>query len=261
MYQYDRTPLDARLVESVDEGGWTRELIRMNAAYAGDTLLAYLYLPKLGQKPWPVVVYFPSGGPINQPEPQALHRSLDFVVKSGRAVLFPVYKGTYQRRDSLKVDSQDTTNFWRDHVVMWAKDLSRSIDYAETRPDLDSKNVAYYGLSWGGAMGGLMPAVEPRIKVSVLVVAGLDFPLTRPEVDPLNFLPRVTIPTLMINGRYDFFFPVESSQEPMFRLLGTVASDKRHVVVEGSHDVPRAVLIQEVLGWLDKYQPLPAPAN
>jgi serine/threonine protein kinase/formylglycine-generating enzyme required for sulfatase activity/pimeloyl-ACP methyl ester carboxylesterase len=258
MYQYDKTPLHARVLESEDQGAWIRELVRMDAAYAGDTLLAYLYLPKLGQKPWPLVVYFPSGGPIHQAEPQTMYRSLDFVVKSGRAVIFPVYKGTFQRRDSLAVDTQDSTNFWRDHVVMWAKDMSRSIDYAETRADLDAKNVAYYGLSWGGAMGGLMPAVEPRIKASVLVVAGLEFPVTRPEVEPLNFLPRVTVPTLMINGRYDFFFPVESSQEPMFRLLGTPASEKRHVVAEGSHDVPRALLIQEVLGWLDKYQPLPS---
>ena len=51
MYQYDRTPLDAKVIETVDEGDWTRELVRMNAAYAGDTLLAYLYLPKLGRSP------------------------------------------------------------------------------------------------------------------------------------------------------------------------------------------------------------------
>jgi pimeloyl-ACP methyl ester carboxylesterase len=140
---------------------------------------------------------------------------------------------------------------------MWAKDLRRSIDYLETRTDVTATNLAYYGLSWGGAMGGLMPAVEPRIKVNVLVVAGLDFPRTQPEVEPLNFLPRVTIPTLMINGRFDFFFPVESSQDPMFHFLGTPANDKRHVVDAGSHFVPRARLIQEVLEWLDKYQPLP----
>lgn len=261
MYQYDRTALDPKVVETVDQGDWIRELVRMNAAYAGDSLLTYLYLPKLGKKPWPLVVYFPSGGPIHQADPQSLQRALDFVVKSGRAVLYPVYKGTYQRRDSLKSDTQDTTAFWRDHVVMWAKDMSRSIDYAETRSELDLSHLAYYGLSWGGAMGGLMPAVEPRIKVSALVVAGLDFPRTRPEVEPLNFLPHITAPTLMINGRYDFFFPVESSQDPMFRLLGTPAADKRHVVVEGSHEVPRAVLIREVLSWLDRYQPLPAPAN
>jgi pimeloyl-ACP methyl ester carboxylesterase len=116
--------------------------------------------------------------------------------------------------------------------------------------------LAYYGISWGGAMGGVMPAVESRIKVSALYVAGLDFERARPEVDPVNFLPRIRIPTLMINGKYDFFFPMESSQIPVFKLLGTPANDKRHVVEEGSHFVARTRLIQEVLAWLDKYQPL-----
>ncbi len=257
MYQYDRTPLEARVLESVDQGDWTRELIRMRAAYASDTLLAYLFLPKRGNKPWPVVVYFPPGAAIHGTSRNMQEQSFDFIIKSGRALLYPVYKGTYQRRDSLQNDTQDTTNFYRDHVVMWAKDMRRSIDYLETRSDVSTGNLGFTGLSWGGALGGLLPAVEPRVKVIVLVVAGLDFPVTRPEVDPLNFLPHITAPTLMINGRYDFFFPVESSQDPMFRLLGTPPSAKRHIVEEGSHDVPRARLIQEVLSWLDKYQPLP----
>jgi pimeloyl-ACP methyl ester carboxylesterase len=168
-----------------------------------------------------------------------------------------VYKGTYQRSDSLATDVQDTTNFYRDHVVMWAKDLRRGIDYLETRRDIATDHLAYYGVSWGGAMGAVMPAVEPRIRVSVLLVAGLDFERARPEVDPINFLPRVTIPTLMLNGRYDFFFPLETSQNPMFRLLGTPANEKRHVVEDGSHFVARTRLIQETLAWLDRFQPLP----
>jgi pimeloyl-ACP methyl ester carboxylesterase len=230
----------------------------MDAAYAGDTLLVYLYLPKRGMKPYPVVVYFPPGAAIHDFAPQNLQvRSIDFVIKSGRAVLYPVYKGTYQRSDSLKSDTQDSTNFYRDHVLMWAKDLSRGIDYLETRSDVSTDKLAYYGLSWGGALGGLLPAVEPRIRVSILVVAGLDFPRVRPEVEPLNFLPRVRIPTLMLNGRYDFFFPVKSSQIPMFRLLGTPAERKRQVIEEGSHFFPRARMIQEILDWLDRYQPLP----
>ena len=58
---------------------------------------------------------------------------------------------------------------------MWVKDLSQSLNYLETRPEVTLKNLAYYGVSWGGHMGGLVPAVEPRIKVSVLYVAGLPF--------------------------------------------------------------------------------------
>jgi serine/threonine protein kinase/formylglycine-generating enzyme required for sulfatase activity/dienelactone hydrolase len=257
MFEYDRTPLRARVVESVDEGDWVRELVRMDAAYAGDSLLVYLYLPKRGARPYPAVVYFPGSNAIRDRAPQNLQwRSIDFIIKSGRAVLYPVYKGTYQRSDSLYTDVQDTTNFYRDHVLMWAKDLRRGIDYLETRPDIAADHLAYYGVSWGGAMGAIMPAVEPRIKVSVLYVAGLDFEHARPEVDPVNFLPRNTVPTLMLNGRYDFFFPMETSQVPMFRLLGTPPDRKRYVVEDGSHFVPRTRLIQETLAWLDRWQPL-----
>jgi dienelactone hydrolase len=258
MYEYDRGPLEARVVETLDEGDWTRELIRMNAAYDRDSMLTYLYLPKRGERPYRAVVFFPGSSAIRDRAPQFGHaRPFDFIVRSGRAVLWPIYKGTHQRSDSLKTDLQDTTNFYRDHAIAWAKDLARAIDYLETRPEVTTRQLAYYGVSWGGAMGGLMPAVEPRIKVSALYVAGLDFERARPEVDPVNFLPRIRIPTLMINGRYEFFFPLETSQIPMYRLLGTPAEHKRHVVEDGSHFVPRTRLIQEVLAWLDKYQPMP----
>ncbi|MEO8637047.1 MAG: protein kinase, partial [Gemmatimonadales bacterium] len=257
MYEYDRKPLNAQALKTVDEGDWTRELVRLDAAYAGDSLLLYLYLPKRGTRPYPAVVFFPPGSAVHTPAILASEsRNFDFLIKSGRAVLYPVYKGTYQRQDSLQSDTQDSTIFYRDHVVMWGKDLRRGVDYLETRPEVSISRLAYYGISWGGAMGGLMPAIEPRIKVSVLQVAGLEFTPVRPEVGQVNYLPRIRIPTLMINGRYDFYFPIETSQRPMFKLLGTPPDQKRHVIAEGSHFVPRIQLIQETLAWLDKYQPL-----
>ncbi|HXY30674.1 MAG TPA: protein kinase [Gemmatimonadaceae bacterium] len=257
-YEYDRSPLNPAMMEKVDEGEWTRELVSVDAAYPGDRLLIYLYLPKLGVKPYPAIIYYPGSNAIRDNAPKNLQwRSFNFMLKSGRAVIYPVYKGTYQRSDSLYSDVGDRSTFYRDHVVMWGKDLRRAIDYAETRPELGLDHLAYYGVSWGGQMGGLMPAIEPRIKVNVLYVAGLGLEETRPEVDPFNFLPQIKQPTLMLNGRYDFFFPIDAAQMPMFRNLGTPPDQKRHVIEDGSHFVPRAVLIQESLAWLDKYQPLP----
>jgi formylglycine-generating enzyme required for sulfatase activity/pimeloyl-ACP methyl ester carboxylesterase len=257
MYEYDRKPLEPRVLEKVDEGEWTRELVAMHAAYGSDTLQVYLYLPKHRSGPVPAVVFFPPGSAVAYPAlPTAETFHFDYLLKSGRAVLYPVYKGTYQRRDSLRSDTPDSTAFWRDHVVMWAKDMRRAIDYLETRPEVTTQNLAYYGISWGGELGGLMPAVDPRIKVVLLQVAGLEFDPIRPEVDPVNYLPHIRVPTLMVNGRYDFYFPVATSQDPMFRLLGTPPDQKRHVVEEGSHFVPRPRLIQEMLAWLDRYQPI-----
>jgi pimeloyl-ACP methyl ester carboxylesterase len=76
---------------------------------------------------------------------------------------------------------------------------------------------------------------------------------TLPEVDQINFIPRVTQPVLMLNGKYDMFFPVETSQKPMFNLLGTPPKDKRIVIVESGHLVPRNEFVRESLNWLDTY--------
>jgi cephalosporin-C deacetylase-like acetyl esterase len=153
----------------------------------------------------------------------------------------------------MESDVANETSTWRDHVVMWVKDASRAIDYAETRPELDHSKIAYYGYSWGAEMGGIVPAVEPRIKVSILALGGLDFHRSLPEVDTINFISRVKQPVLMLNGHYDFFFPVESTQEPFYRLLGSKKDQKKHLLYETGHNIPRNELIKETINWLDQY--------
>lgn len=138
-------------------------------------------------------------------------------------------------------------------MILWSKDLGRSLDYLESRADIDHDRIAYFGLSWGSEVAPVMLAVENRFKAAVLESGGLDFGKPLPEVDQLNFITRVTLPVLMINGRYDHFFPVDSSQVPYYRLLGTPEKDKKHVVYETGHAVPRKEFIRESLDWLDKY--------
>jgi hypothetical protein len=53
---------------------------------------------------------------------------------------------------------------------------------------------------------------------------------------------------------YDYIFPVETSQKPMFNLLGTRDEDKRHIIFEAGHwPLPRSQSIKEGLDWLDRY--------
>ncbi|HEX2450576.1 MAG TPA: protein kinase [Gemmatimonadales bacterium] len=256
MYDYDRTKLNAVVdTARAETDDWIREKIAFDAAYNGERMAAYLYLPKRGKPPYQVVAFFPGSNAIHERSSSdgITTRVFDFILKSGRAVIHPIYKSTYERQDSLHSDYPDQTNFYRDHVIAWAKDMRRSIDYLETRTDIDTSKLAYYGVSWGGYLGGLMPAVEPRVKAVVLLVAGLEFQRGLPEVEPINFLPRITVPVLMLNGQYDHYFPVETSQRPMFRLLGTPADKKRQVISEGGHFVPRTQLVRETLDWLDRY--------
>ena len=255
IFDYDRGLMNAKLeLRDTTPENWIMERVSFDAAYGNERMMANVFLPKNHAPPYQPVVYFPGSNAIS------LTTSTDradlvprFVVNSGRALVLPILKSTYERRDSLRSDLPDSTIFWRDHVVMWVKDIRRTIDYLSTRPDMDTTRVAYFGLSWGANMAPLSLATEPRIKTAVLYVAGLTMERGRPEVDPLNYLPQVHMPVLMLNGKYDYFFPVEISQKPFYRMLGTPAERKKYIVYEGGHDVPRTALITETLAWLDKY--------
>jgi dienelactone hydrolase len=254
-FDYDRSALNAR-IDSRDttQDDWIVERVSFDAAYGGERMMAVLLLPKGRAGPHQAVVYFPGSNVISMTNSVERREQLaSFVVKSGRAVILPILKSTYERRDSLLSDVPDRTIFWRDHVVMWAKDIKRTVDYISSRRDMDSTRIAYFGTSWGANQAPINLVVEPRFKAAVLNVAGLTMERSRPEVDPFNYLPRVSQPVLMLNGKYDFFFPVETAQRPFFDNLGTAADSKKWTVYEGGHDVPRTELIAETLRWLDRY--------
>jgi len=256
LYAYDRTELDP-LVESVDDSAphWRKEKIRFKAAYGSENVVAYLFLPKAGKPPYQTVVYFPDSTAvwISSSEPLSTWW-FDFIVRSGRAVLYPVYKGTYERR--LDPASRSSSFQMRDLVVQWSKDVGRSVDYLETRADIDRQRLAFYGFSLGATEGPILTALEDRFKASILLAGGFLMTTNRrpPEVEALNFAPHVRMPVLMLNGREDFMRPVEISQRPLLRLLGAPEKDKRHVLFEGGHLPPRIQgVIKEILDWLDRY--------
>ncbi len=253
-FRYDATPLAATIEASEPSvlGRW--QTVTFAAAYGTERMSLYLFLPDKGRPPYQTIVVVPGSNAIHTRTftPQDLRR-IDFITRSGRAIALPVFKGTYHRGGELHSDYPAETASYRDYMIMWVKDLARSIDYLETRDDIDAGHIGYFGLSWGGALGAIMPAVERRIRANVLYVAGLCFQHALPEVDAINYITRVTQPTLMLNGEFDFFFPTETSQRPMFELLGTPAEHKRRLTFPGGHSVPRTETIRETLAWLDRY--------
>ena len=256
MYAYDDAPLNV-VLESVDTtADWFHEQVTFDAAYRPERVILHLFLPRQHNPPFQTVVYFPGSGAVTQRAFEghgALRFHVPFVVKSGRAFAFPLYKSTFERGDGYEYRRQDGSNTHRDHVIQWGKDLKRSIDYLTTRSDIDSDGLAYFGYSWGGMMGGLMLAIEPRLRTGILYVAGFSTLPVQPEADPFNFVSRVSVPVLMLNGRYDYVFPLETSATPMFEMLGTPVEHKHHIISEGGHFVPHTQLVRESLAWLDRY--------
>jgi serine/threonine protein kinase/dienelactone hydrolase len=255
LYAYDKGDLNAQVEEEGATPGWSRFKVSFDAAYGNERVTAHLFLPKNASPPFQAVVYFPGGWALEDKKLDlyTIEVNRDFLLKSGRALIFPIYKGTYERIDGLAPGGKPQA-FFRDHVIEWSKDLGRTLDYLETRRDIDSTKIAYWGDSLGGTEGALLPAVEKRIKAAILASGGFQNRTDLPEVDPFNFVGHVTIPVLMLNGRYDNQFPPESSSRPLFHFLGTPDKDKKQVIYESGHAAfPHPDAIRECLDWLDKY--------
>jgi dienelactone hydrolase len=262
LFSYDKTDLKARVEARDERPDWIHETVSFEAAYGGERVLAHLFLPTNAVPPYQAVVYFPGSQSINERSSREIESYyefpmfLSFIVKNGRAALYPIYKGTFERgNDSLAalLNSEDVDSHQAvDLFVQEIKDLRRSVDYLETRSDIDGQRIAYYGMSWGAGLGPLVGAVEDRFKASVLT-GGSMTGLGRPEINAINYVGRVRVPTLMLNGKYDTINPVETTIRPMFDLLGTPAADKRLELFETDHIPPITEYIKETLAWLDKY--------
>jgi dienelactone hydrolase len=261
-FSYDNIALNAH-VESRKENpdGWVQEKITLDAAYGHERIIAYLFLPKNAKPPYQTVIYYPSGsafGTYSSTDIEHYHEFpmfLSFVIKNGRAVLFPVYKATFDRVDSKMFDrafgDPIDNRFYTEHIIQTVKDLKRCLDYLETRQDIDTSKFSYYGMSRGAVLGGLIPAVEKRLKVSILLAAGGD-PRGRPEVNLVNYLPRVRIPTLIINGKYDIYMTNDNLMA-FYDLLGSRVNEKDLRFTESGHTPSRNEVVKQTLAWLDRY--------
>ncbi|CAN5793969.1 hypothetical protein BH24ACI5_BH24ACI5_28120 [soil metagenome] len=249
-YEYDRTPLSVK-IESVDDSSpyWRKEKVVYAAAYGNDEIPAFVFLPKNATPPYQTVVFFPSAYARQVPSSDSLDLgTFEFLMRSGRAVIYPVYQGTFERRRNVQAGPSGR----RDMMVQWAKDFFRTIDYLETRPDIDMQRLAYYSLSMGAYFGPIPVSLEPRITVAVFAAGGLRYGYP-PEIQPANFAPHVKVPVLTVHGADDFGVP-KAEQLRFVELLGTPAEHKKHVILPGGH-VPQDIrgLFREVLDWLDKY--------
>jgi eukaryotic-like serine/threonine-protein kinase len=253
LQSYDRTDLAAK-VEQIDDSSpyWRREVVTFPAAYGGERMMAHIFLPKNAQPPYQVVAVFGGINVLSTNRVQDFQFPYEFILRSGRAVVIPVFSGTLERGPSPYFPP---INQERERALRWPKDMGQTIDYLETRTDIDARKVGFYGLSYGAMHGVRLIALDRRFKAAAFSSGGLMMRNQPQETDSWNYAPRVRIPVLMLNGRDDFLFPVETSQKPLFNALGTPASDKRYVQYEGGHAnlVSRPDLIGNILEWFDRY--------
>ena len=247
-YAYDRTPLDPRPT-GVDDANpnWKRETLSIAAAYGNERVPIYVFLPRHATPPYQTIMYFPTSYARTVPSSARLDiASFEFLVRSGRAVVYPVYQGTFERRNG----AQPGSTAYRDMQVQWAKDFFRVVDYLDTRGDVDHAHLGFFSISMGSYFAPIPLALDTRMKAAVLIAAGLRYGYP-PETQPANFMPQVHVPVLLINGDADFETP-PAARERYLELLGT--TEKKRLTLDGGH-VPSdfTSAIRETLTWFDRY--------
>ena len=257
-FEVGRSELNTSVIYVDDSNPlWIKERVMVELGYGLESMDILIFKPKDSYRKVASVIIYPGANyfrtPPNIDEVNPGEYGLDFIVKSGRAIVWPAIKDSMNRISPMTASSpEDVARRWRERLKYWTIDTYRTIDYIESRDDFDSENVFYLGMSYGSLFPTHTLLFEKRFNAALLYVGGASR-TTPPLSDGLNHLPRITTPVLMLNGEHDYLIP-KVVAELFYDQIGTPVEDKRLVFYESGHwPLPRNQMIRESLAWMDKY--------
>lgn len=264
---------EGEVVEEMVFDDWIRRKIVLPTGRADDPLPVYVYLPRRHHPPYQAVVFFPPADSWAPGFPAAKiaieDYQLDFLPRSGRALVWPVFSGSHERYDNFHaLTGPERAVLALERNGRIRDEMGRVIDYLAAEAQFDAARVSVLALSHGAMLASFVLATESRIAAAVLLSVGVAPPLpifANPQNDPNVFWPRVRQPVLILNGRYDPIRPQQFLLAPLLQLLGTPAADKKGVLYDSGHwPLPRYQMMQDVTDWLDRHLgvvPAPQPAS
>jgi uncharacterized protein len=188
------------------------------------------------------------------------------LARTGAAVV--AIDAPWSRRRELP----DFTERDRADQIQLMVDLRRAVDLLQARTDVVDDRIGYLGISYGGAMGGLLAGVEDRIAAFVLQVGdgGLVAHFTGAEdtygplsqlsparrkrwiaamrsIEPIEWIARANAPILFQSGRNDEAVPPADA-----RKYQQAADQPKEVRwYDSGHFLPR-VATCDAARWLEK---------
>jgi dienelactone hydrolase len=251
-YRYDPRPANPRGRTVVETPDWIRERFWIDGP-KGDSVLLYMFLPRNAEPPYQALVHIPSTAAFGQSSvPQIVEDIAAGQIKAGRAVIAPVLTGMVEHQGTLNPRPPPRSVEFRDVMVWHATEMRLAMDYAVTRPDIDSTRLGYIGMSFGAGSRLPLAAVDPRFRAVVLLGAGIDERVqpTLPEAANFNFAPYIKAPKLVINGRQDEEHPWQTRGKPLWDLL---REPKELLLADGAgHRVPVDVRTPRINAFLDR---------
>ena len=161
-------------------------------------------------------------------------------------------------------------------MAVW--DHIRTIDYLETREDVDPKRIGVIGVCWGSMQAWIAAAVESRFRVAVPVCGTSTYEAIIGEYCSFSrhtalgtYLPHILLhgdfqdigaciaprPVLVLSNSNDAHFPVSGYKkvvaelEQVYATFG-VANRFQHLLQSTSHDITPE-FAQKAKEWFDKW--------
>jgi dienelactone hydrolase len=231
----EKTPLNAKTVGVDRRDGYRVERV-IYESRPHHHVTANLYVPD-GKGPFPAVM-IPSGHDSNAKAAAAHQRMANLLVRNGIAVLAYDPIGQAERRQLLDAPNKAAIpSMTNEHTLIgigalligqgtatyriW--DGIRSIDYLESRPEIDAKRIGCTGVSGGGTLTSYLMALDDRIACAApaCYITSLErlFATIGPQDAEQNITGQVALgiehadyltmraprPTLLATGTQDFF--------------------------------------------------------
>jgi dienelactone hydrolase len=251
-FAYDTTaPLGLVATVESHANGVALSRITFRSARGGEAT-GYLAVPS-GRGPFPAIV-------VQHGMPGSARGSMgDTRLASEHGAILIAIDAHWNNRSGDVIDFTARDSVEQVRLIV---DIRRAVDYLISRPDVDRNRIAYWGVSYGGAMGALVAGVEPRFKTLILTVAdgGLINHFTGPEdvsgmfdqqllpIEPIRFIGLARAPLLMQSGRTDVLVPPADAE----RLQRVAPADKQVTWYDAGHGLPPEAHTERV-NWLRKH--------
>jgi dienelactone hydrolase len=186
-----RAPLNPKTLEKREFPTYWREAVIFDSR-PGLSVFAYILTPKQGPRPFPAAICIPGHGrgvdDIAGVDAEGRDRTdkdgyqHDFaiqVVEQGLAAVaieplgFGCRRGDEAKRRGLGANScqpaAGAALLFGETMIGWRVwDVMRTIDFIETRPELDARRVGCLGISGGGTITVFASALETRIRAALV---------------------------------------------------------------------------------------------
>jgi len=288
-----KSDLKPMILEEVDMPGYKRQRVSYSTD-VGLVVPAYVLIPEGNSDRYPAVVachghgygsreivaLMPDGSDNNGNPGYQKNFAIE-LVKRGYIVIVPDLLGFGDRRlkeDQDKPMEESSCHRISDNLLMLGKtmaglrvyDIIRTIDYLESRGDVDHQRIGCMGISGGGLVCAFSSVIDPRIKVSVVSgytntfkdsIMGMAHCIDNfiPDLLEVAEMPDIIgliapRPLLVEAGKQDPIFPIEASLkaysqlQKIYGLLGEENSLDIDVF-DGDHQISG----RKAYDWFDRW--------